>query len=115
VGRWLDGKDEVGDIFWFGCQERRELSPILLMPNSREVRHRAVLGRDRPRDDAVDSDVSGKVLIGLLKQLAREIQLGLGYPLSEVEVYPVGHVRAAPVAPRGQTARLSSRGLAPQE
>lgn len=55
------------------------------------------------------------VFVPLSGQLAREIQLGLGYPLSEVEIDPVGHARSAPVAPRGQTARLSSRGLAPQE
>ena len=81
----------------------------------REVWHRAVLGRDRPRDDAVDPDVSGQVPIGLLEQLAREVQLGLGHPLSEVEIGPVGHARSAPLAPRGQTARRSSRGLAPRE
>lgn len=74
-----------------------------------------MLGGDRPRDDAVDPDVSREVAIGLLEQLASEVQLGLGHPLSEVEIDPVGHVRSAPKAPRGQTARRSSRGLAPRE
>lgn len=47
---------------------------------------------DRPRDHTVDPAVSGEVPIGLLEQLARELQLSLGFPLSEVEIDPVGSV-----------------------
>jgi hypothetical protein len=50
---------------------------------------------DSARDDAVDVQVGGEVPIGLLEQGEREVELGLGDALAEVEVDAIGHVLAS--------------------
>jgi hypothetical protein len=61
----------------------------------REVRYRRVRRRDSTRDDAVDVQVRGEVPVGLLEQREREVELGLGDALAEVEVDAIGHVLAS--------------------
>jgi small GTP-binding protein len=50
---------------------------------------------DGARDDAVDVQVGGQVPVGLLQQREREVELGLGDALADVEVDAIGHVLAS--------------------
>jgi hypothetical protein len=54
-----------------------------------------VRGRDGTGDDAVDVQVGGEVPVRLLEQREREVELGLGDALAEVEVDAIGHVLAS--------------------
>jgi hypothetical protein len=49
---------------------------------------------DSSRDHPDDAQVRDEVPVGLLKQLKREVELGLGHPLSEEEVGSPCHLPA---------------------
>ncbi len=67
-----------------------------------EVRQRCVLGWDGAGDDAEHTEVGGKVVVGLLEQLEGEVELGLGDPLTKIEVNPIGHEDAASMRGKAQ-------------
>jgi hypothetical protein len=64
---------------------------------------------DGARDDAVDVQVGGEVPVSLLEQREREVELGLGDALAEVEVDAIGHVLASGrTAPSGEAKPIAA-------
>jgi hypothetical protein len=119
VGR--DAHEVDGAVDGLPGPEEHALTEIVVGPRrSREVHgqvgDRRVRRRNGTGDDAVDVQIGGEVPVGLLEQGEREVELGLGDALAEVEVDAIGHVLASErprSAPRRQSRRTRPSGTGP--
>ncbi len=114
IGR--DAHEVHGTVHGLARAEEHALAEVVVRPPWRgevhgQVGHRRVRRRDGTGDDAVDVQVGGEVPVRLLEQREREVELGLGDALAEVEVDAIGHVLASE-RPRGPPGRQSRRARA---
>jgi hypothetical protein len=98
IGR--DAHEVDGAVHGLTRAEEHALAEVVVRPPwrgevHRQVGNRRVWGRDGTGDDAVDVQVGGEVPVRLLEQREREVELGLGDALAEVEVDAIGHVLAS--------------------